>query len=360
MIEKLANNSLRVFWKLNLAGWVGYAVLNWLMGIAAHDKPMNYVEPSLMYAAGGVAITYGLRHIYKAAWGLRPALNLLVSGLGAILAATLFAGFKSFIYVHVYEGLRLGTIPFSEYFYSWEITLSLYVIGTWSGLYYGIKNYNLVQQQREQVLRATSMAHQAQLRTLRHQLNPHFLYNTLNAISTLVLEGENRTADRMLSGLSAFLRFSLDRDPEQKIPLREEVDALDIYLGLERIRFADRLEIELDISEEALDALVPSMILQPAVENAIRHAVTFNELGGRITVAGRIENDMLLLCVADTGPGVPGPGDGLQPADTGHGLENTRERLQVLYGPAYSFSVTDLEPQGLKVEIGIPRERCDP
>ncbi len=356
MTHRLADNSQRFFWTLNLVGWAGYAVLNWLMGIAAHDKPMDYIAPSLMYALGGIVITYGLRFIYKAAWDLKPALSFLVSGTGAIVAATLFAGFKSFAYVHIYEGFRFGTIPLTEYFYSWELTLSLYVIGTWSGLYFGIKYYRMVQQQREQVLKATNTAHQAQLRTLRHQLNPHFLFNTLNAISTLVLESENRTADKMLTRLGAFLRYSLDRDPVQKITLREELDALDLYLGLEQMRFEDRLDIAFDIEAAAYDALVPSKILQPLVENAIKYAIAVSESGGSITIAGKTEDDMLSLSVADTGPGIPYPASALSRGKNGVGMANTRERLEVLYGGAHAFTVTNQQPQGLKVEIRIPLE----
>jgi len=356
MIHSLADSTKSLFWLLNIGGWAAYAVLNYLMGIAAHDKPMDYIGPSLMYAAGGLVITYGLRHIYKAAWDMRPAFRLLMGGLGAITAAVLFAGFRSFIYVHVYEDFRLGTLPIPDYFYSWELTLSLYVIGTWSGLYFGIKYYRMVQQQREQVLKATNTAHQAQLRTLRHQLNPHFLFNTLNAISTLVLESENDTANRMLTRLSAFLRHSLDRDPMQKITLADEVKALDLYLGLEQLRFDDRLEIELDIDDDAFDALVPSMILQPLIENAVKHAITVSEAGGSITIAGQVEGDMLSLSVADTGAGVPDPASALSRGDDGVSLTNTRERLQVLYGDDHSFSVTNVQPHGLKVEMCIPLE----
>lgn len=356
MIKRFTANSRSLFWILNIAGWGGYAVLNYLIGIAAHDKSTDYIAPSLMYAIGGIVITYGLRAIYKAAWNLRPALNLLVSATGALVAAIAFAGFKSFAYMHLYEAFSVGDFPLSEYFYSWEVTLSVYVIGTWSGLYYGIKNYRMVQQQREQVLKATNVAHEAQLRTLRHQLNPHFLFNTLNAISTLVLEAENETADRMLTRLSAFLRSTLDRDPMQKVSLKEEVEALDLYLELERLRFDDRLEINLEIEKPADRSLVPSMILQPLIENAVRHATTVSEAGGSITIAGQIRDDMLCLSVADNGPRVAGSNNLEMRTNNGVSLNNTRERLQVLYGERHRFSVRDISPRGLKVEMCIPLE----
>jgi len=337
-------------------GWVAYAVLNYLMGIAGHDKPPDYIWPSLMYAGGGLVITYGLRRVYKFAWELKPTINFVVSGSGAIVAAAMFASFRTFAYAHIYEGLPIGTLPLQGYFYSWELTLGFYVIGTWSGLYFGIKYYRMVQQQREQVLKATNTAHQAQLRTLRYQLNPHFLFNTLNAISTLVLEAENQTANQMVTRLSAFLRHSLDRDPMQKITLKEEVDALDLYLGLERMRFDDRLEIALDIGQDAYAAMVPSMILQPLVEDAVRRVIAVRESGGSITIAGKTEDDMLCLSVSDTGPGHPESVKQPPRGENGIGLSNARERLQVLYGDAQTVSATNLRPHGLEIEIRIPLE----
>lgn len=357
MIKRLADSSTSLFWLLNIGGWAAYAVLNYLMGIAGSNKSVDYIWPSLMYAVGGLVITYGLRRVYKSAWSMRPTFSLPVAGAGAIVAAALFAGFRSFVYLHIYEGFRLGTLPLSKYFYSWELTLSFYVIGTWSGLYYGIKYYRELQQQREQVLKATATAQRAQLRTLRYQLNPHFLFNTLNAISTLVLEGEKVTATRMLARLSAFLRHSLDRDPMKKITLRKEIEAIDLYLRLEEVRFDDRLNIEHDIDDFAYGALVPSMILQPLIENAVKHAITENESGGCIVIAAKTRDDMLCLSVADTGPGLPDPERALSRSENGVGLVNIRERLQVLYGDAHTFRVNNVQPHGLEVEMCIPLER---
>jgi signal transduction histidine kinase len=357
MLHQLAENNSRLFWVLNLGGWFGYAMLNYLMGIAGHGKPPDYFMPSLMYAVGGVVISYGLRCVYKLSWDLNPVPNLLSSGLGAIVAATAFAGFRSFVYVHLYERFAWGSVPLTDYFNSWELTLSLYVIGTWSGLYFGIKYYRMVQQQRVQVLKATSTAHEAQLKMLRYQLNPHFLFNTLNAISTLVLEGESDTANRMVTRLSAFLRYSLDRDPMQKVNLKMEMDALQLYLTVEKIRFEERLRLDIDIDEDAYQAQVPSMILQPLIENAIKYAIAVSEDGGTISIAGKIRDDMLCLSVADTGPGIPDLETAGTSGKNGVGLANTRDRLQVLYDRNQEFSFENVHPHGLRVTICIPFER---
>ena len=172
---------------------------------------------------------------------------------------------------------------------------------------------------------------------LRYQLNPHFLFNTLNAISTLVLDGQNRTANLAVSRLSEFLRYTLDQDPMKKVTLRQELDALNLYLGIEKLRFGDRLRLEFDVDERAESALVPSLLLQPLVENAMKYAIAPREQGGAVTVIAGIEGGGLRLAVVDDGPGLP-------PAvananGRGVGLRNTRERLKVLYGDAHSVEV---------------------
>ena len=138
--------------------------------------------------------------------------------------------------------------------------------------------------EKQNALKASTMAHQAHIKMLRYQLNPHFLFNTLNAISTLILLKENDTAEAMVSRLSDFLRYSLDNDPIKRVPLGQEIKALRLYLEIEKVRFDDRLEVLWDIDESCESALVPSMILQPIIENAIKHAISKMENGGRISI----------------------------------------------------------------------------
>jgi LytS/YehU family sensor histidine kinase len=281
----------------------------------------------------------------------------LISGLGSAFASTLFTGFRSFVHIQFYGAYQWADLSFVDYFNLWDLYISLYVIGTWSGLYFGIKYYRMVQSQNEGLLKATSAAHEAQLKMLRYQLNPHFLFNTLNAISTLILEEETRTANGMVTRLSSFLRHSLDSDPMQKVSLKKEVDALNLYLSIEKVRFEERLDVVFDIEPQAYRAMVPSMLLQPLIENAIKYAIAVSEKGGTLSIAGKIEDGKLCLSVADTGPGVAGTGT-LQPGGkTGVGLANTRERLGVLYGGDHILRLENLEPSGLKVTICIPFER---
>ncbi len=138
---------------------------------------------------------------------------------------------------------------------------SFFILWSWTGLYYGIRFYQEMQAEREKNLRIATSAHQSQLKMLRYQLNPHFLFNTLNAISTLIMENKGTVANDMVSALSRFLRYSLDNDPMQKVNLAKEVKAMQLYLGIEKIRFEERLKLNFELEEDAKQALVPSMLL---------------------------------------------------------------------------------------------------
>jgi two-component system LytT family sensor kinase len=220
-------------------------------------------------------------------------------------------------------------------------------------LYFGIKYYESLQQQREAALKATALAQEAQLKMLRYQLNPHFLFNTLNAISTLILDNQNRIANHAVTRLAEFLRYTLDQDPMKKVTLRKEMESLDLYLNTERLRFGERLRLEYAIEESALEALLPSLLLQPLIENAVKHAISPRENGGMIRIEGRARGSMLELAVIDDGPGMR---EGLlQSGSRGVGLRNTRERLAVLYGEGHRFAVLNSGP-GLHVEMALPLE----
>ena len=232
---------------------------------------------------------------------------------------------------------------------------STYLLVCWSGLYFGIKYYETLQKQREEALQASALAQEAQVKMLRYQLNPHFMFNTLNAISTLILDGQGKVANQAIGRLSDFLRYTLDQDPMKKVTLRQELDALNLYLGIEQLRFGDRLRLEFEVDETAYSGLVPSLILQPLVENALKYAVAPREEGGRLRIIAQLESGHLKLVVQDDGPGLPvgvelGTGRGV-------GFRNTRERLAALYGEHQTLAVRFSRP-GLRIEITLPFERA--
>jgi two-component system LytT family sensor kinase len=193
----------------------------------------------------------------------------------------------------------------------------------------------------------TSLA-EARLAALRAQLNPHFLFNALNAISTLALKGDQAAVTETLGRLSVLLRAALDEHTEE-IPLAREMDFFDDYVAIQRIRFADRLSVEKSIAADALTGLVPTMILQPIVENAIEHGVNAQRGGGRVDVSAARLNGSLVIEVRDSGPGfVPAT------FHNGIGLTNTRARLEQLYGSAYGFEYGSVQEGGASVRITIP------
>jgi LytS/YehU family sensor histidine kinase len=232
--------------------------------------------------------------------------------------------------------------------------LSFYVCLCWSGLYFGIKYYQQLQEQTERALKATATAHQAQLKMLRYQLNPHFLFNTLNAISTLILDNANETANLAVSRLSDFLRYTLDNDPMKRVTLGSELQAIDLYLEIEKVRFGDRLVVQKEIEAGTKDALVPSLILQPLIENAIKYAISPSTEGGTLRISARRHSGMLVLQLKDNGPGL-GNGDGTKKS-SGVGLKNTRERLQQFYGDDQDFTLAPNDPSGLVITINVPFE----
>jgi LytS/YehU family sensor histidine kinase len=157
--------------------------------------------------------------------------------------------------------------------------------------------------------------------------------------------------------LSEFLRYTLDQDPMKKVTLRQEIEALDLYLGTERLRFGERLRLEYAIEEPALEALVPSLLLQPLLENSLKYAVSAREQGGLVRIEGRTREGLLELSVIDDGPGLP---DGPPPSDRrGVGLANTRERLAVLYGENCRFTAINSHP-GVRVDMALPLETAPP
>jgi LytS/YehU family sensor histidine kinase len=305
-------------------------------------------------AVAGLIISILLRLIYRQIWGRSP----LTLAFGMLVPCYILSfGWRWLNNVLYWDWVKNGWRPEHLMDFVSGILGSFYILLCWSGLYFGIKYYLQLQEQTEQTLKATSAAHQAQLKMLRYQLNPHFLFNTLNAISTLILDGANETANKAVSRLSDFLRYTLDNDPMSRVTLGSELSAIDLYLEIEKVRFGDRLVIEKSIEAKAQDALVPSLILQPLIENAIKYAITPSEEGGTLRISARVQHKTLVLQISDSGPGLGNGNNGQK--SSGVGLKNTRERLQQLFGDQQAFTLAPNEPRGLRITINIPYEVDD-
>lgn len=193
----------------------------------------------------------------------------------------------------------------------------------------------------------------AHLQALQMQMEPHFLFNTLNAITTLVELGRQKEASEMLAHLNAILKGTLSRTTPEKVPLSKELEMVENYLAIEQVRFADRLRIEMKVDPSALDGLVPCFLLQPIVENAIRHGIARSENEGKVEASAQREGSFLYLSIRDSGPGL----NGHTKRGHGIGLKNTKERLSHFYQDTYEMKAQPMEAGGFEVAIRIPYER---
>jgi hypothetical protein len=363
----LLNDHGKLFWWLHLAGWAFWGVFVkylYTTEVLNEDIP-GYLGYVAIITVIGALITLALRYLYRWSLNRRFFWQAVAFLVGTAAGAYLWMKCRSYIFMTYVEDDK----SFGEWMDKLGDTASIYenvayfstftsawtVIAAWSVMYFGIKYHRVFQEVSEGALRSAAMAHEAQLKMLRYQLNPHFLFNTLNAISTLILERDTELANRMVTRLSRFLRFSLDNDPLQKITLDEELEAIGLYLGIEKVRFEDRLTLELDIEPEARKALIPSLLLQPLVENSIKYGIAKSEEGGTLRIAARTFGGELLIELSDDGPGCALV-DGAIPGSVGVGLRNTRERLEELYGDAHGFRLAHTDPHGLTINIRIPLE----
>ena len=221
------------------------------------------------------------------------------------------------------------------------------------GVIYAIDARRRLRTQEMAAVRLETQLARAQLEALKVQLHPHFLFNTLNAISMMVRKGETEGAVRMLAGLSDLLRLTLASVGKQEVPLRQELDFLERYLALQQVRFSDRLEVRMHISPEVLDASVPSLVLQPLAENAVRHGLGPREQGGVLEIAAERSGPDLVLSLRDTGVGLPPESE----RRGGVGLQNVRARLAVLYPDAHRFTLENHPAGGTLATLAIPFHR---
>jgi hypothetical protein len=212
---------------------------------------------------------------------------------------------------------------------------------------YSINYYRHYRERELRTSRLEAKLAEAQLQTLRSQIHPHFLFNTLNAISSL-MHKDVEAADEAISRLADLLRATLEVNGAQEVTLRQEIDILNQYIEIEKLRLGARLVVVLDIQKEAFEAMVPNLFLQPIVENAIRYGVASRSGTGKVTVSARRAENHLEIRVLDDGPGLP------DPFDEGIGIGNTKARLRQLYGTNQSFLMTEGSPGGLCVTLQIP------
>ena len=342
----------RAFWILQSIGWSGYFVLRTISGFAAGMGWMLLVH-TLLLTATGYSLTLLMASLFRRLITMKPGWTLVLSLVAVVLSSMTFSIIETW---SVSTFLKPNFRPIGIEYFS-AILLDFAILAAWTALYYGINYFLLLEEQINHRERLEGQASSAQLAMLRYQLNPHFLFNTLNSISTLVLLKQTERANAMLARLSSFLRYTLANEPTAKVTLAQEVETLKLYLEIEKMRFEDRLRPHFRIEPETIGARLPSLLLQPLIENAIKYAVTPAENGADIWISATREGQAVRIEVADNGDG--SGSEIVASPSTGVGLANIRDRLSQAYGGAHRFDTKQNEKGGFSVILEIPFETGD-
>lgn len=350
------------FWVLQFAGWLGISLISYLSLNLWYNQPqLSYVLHNVAQSLLGIALSWPLRLIFRSYWGASWTSRAAIISVSVLVFALTWAVIRlaTFQAMTGEEGLWAD-------FGGWYFP-SIFIFGCWAAFYHGIKYYQLLQAERDQLLvaeatqkeevlrriSAEAAVKEGQLTLLRYQLNPHFLFNTLNSIYALIDQGDGERASTMLLNLSQFLRYSLEHSANRSVPLAEEVNAAKLYLAIEQVRFSDRLTVEFDVDEAVNEALVPSFLLQPLIENAIKHAIAQAEEGGSIRIGGYAADDRLNLAVEDSGPDHR-PDNQTAVVGSSVGLANVRERVATLHGDRGEVALGESALGGFRVDLSFP------
>ncbi len=353
------------FWLLQFAGWLGISLISYVSLNLWYDQPqLTYVLHNVLQSFLGIALSWPLRLVFRSCWNASWAARALI----IVASVMIFALAWAVIRLATFEAMTGETNLWAD-FGGWYFP-SIFIFLCWAAFYHGIKYYRLLLSERDQLLaaetlqkeevlrrtRAEAAVKESQLTLLRYQLNPHFLFNTLNSIYALIDKGDANQASAMLLNLSHFLRYSLDHGADRSVELSEEVDAANLYLSIEQTRFVDRLTVVFKIAEESSRALVPSFLLQPLIENAIKHAIALNEHGGTIMVTSDVDDAILRVRIEDSGSGQQSPDALAQVSGAGLGLQNVRERIATLYGERGHLETGQSALGGFCVDLAFPLE----
>jgi two-component system LytT family sensor kinase len=357
-------NKNQAFWRLQFAGWGGAMLLR-AMSSLANGQPLSFLVLVLIATISGFSISLILATIYRQLISQRPLVTWGVTALILPFAVGLNAFIDAWV-IWLYRSDSDG--GFAQLLIG-VFYLDATLLGAWSALYYAINFFLQVEERNDQLTQLESQATSAQLAMLRYQLNPHFLFNTLNSISTLVLLKQTEPANAMLTRLSSFLRYTLINEPTARVTVAKEVETLKLYLDIERMRFEERLRTTFVIEPDTQNLLLPSLLLQPLVENAIKYAVSPQEAGAEITIATQLVGQRLRITVSDTGPGLQSKTtdnrlsgvtfDGTEQVSTGVGLANIRDRLAQAYADEHRFETIDPPEGGFAVVIELPVELAE-
>jgi two-component system LytT family sensor kinase len=337
-LEKL-NNRLSLYWLLQIIGWSGYALDRYI------QMPGYFFPVPFTYILIAFGLSLCLRPIYRWVWAKSP--SLLTVAVVSLVCSAVAAFLWLLVSQIIFRLFRFGPYPKNVTLPGYLGETFIYTLShhkpflflSWSALYFGFKYWRGRQEQEERALRSAALAREAELKMLRYQINPHFLFNSLNSASALVREDPAR-AERMLGELSEFLRYSLVQSKVAAVPLGEELAAVRNYLDIEKIRFEDKLDVRFQITPAAEQFQVPSFILHPLVENAVKHGMQTGALPLVVEINAQAQNGSLHLDVINSGSLMTQP-RATAPSSNGAGigLQNVRQRLAQAFPGRHRFEV---------------------
>ncbi len=324
------------FWTLQLIGWAGYTIDRYI------SLEGNFFPVPITYVTIAFVLTILLRPIYRRVWKKTQSIAIigLTAIIGSILAAFLWLILGEIIFD--FFGIReIRDESFTSFLWdSFRYSLQHhkpFLFLSWSALYFGIKYWQSKRNEEELVLKANTLAKETELKMLRYQINPHFLFNSLNSASALIRENPNR-AEKMIDELSEFLRYSLNKTKAGLVTLNEEIEAVHNYLSIEKIRFEEKLEVDFQISEEVLDFKLPNFLLHPLVENAIKYGMQTSKLPLRILITAEKKESLILIAIENSGKWVDDANS--KQNGTNVGIKNVRQRLEQFFPDRHKFEIS--------------------
>ncbi len=365
-------SNARQYWLFQVAGWSAMGLLSYLsLTLWYNPGQLAPVIHTVLQSVLGIFVSHPLRWVASGTWNMPMVRRVIINSIAVLTASLVW----TLLRLYSFPWLTGEPIPLSDWG-GWMFA-SIVVFGAWTFCYYALKYYRhwIMEHQRaveaqNEALRASEIAQRetlrrleaeklirdTQLRMLKYQLNPHFLFNALNSVSWLVRKGDAPGATDMLAKIGNYLRVTLDHSDEIQHTLEEELETLDLYLGIEKVRFGDRLNISLDVEDRVREAAVPSLLLQPLFENSIKFAVSRTVEPTTIHLDAKLVDGRLHLQVRDNGPGALLPADNQNEEPQGIGLLNVEQRLQSAFGDECEISFDRLQPNGFVVDIGMPAQ----
>lgn len=341
----------RLYWLLHGGGWTAAVLVFFSIRLLTlSEQSVSFVEVGnwLLYWLLVITLTHRFRLRIRAGWldlpwtQAFPRYVACIVGIALVLAAQVTC-------IGAWRTLWRGQFPWEYFFAIWFN--AVFAISLWLTFYISIVMFRRYSEARNHALALELAAKEARLRNLQAQVNPHFLFNSLNSVRALILEDAPRAVEAV-TWLSTLLRYSLRADRNHRVPLAEELDMVEQYLALEKLRFEERLQVSLDVPSELRSALMPPLLLQTLVENAIKHGIAHLPAGGRLAIHARSEQQHLLLTVRNDGRLTSQP----RTEGTGLGLSNARERLALLYGAQASLDLHE-DSDGVLATVRLPLEQ---